>query len=847
MPVQVQGPDGNTYQFPDGTDKAGAIAYFKKKGIGVKAADPAPRSAIKPEDRTVGNYASETVRGVGRGLKNDVMGLYETVRHPKKTVADMAQQLSEAQRASEREYNDLQGQGEVTRNIASMLAFAENAPIIGGMVQHAEQGGTKPGSPESVGAAAEGITTLEAPKVAAGAIALAPRAARAVTGTGPRAMRDLVKDTRKLNGQDAEGVAEYNAKEVAKAAEANRVAAEKHLNDTQEALHETRGRELKHERDVKAAKDAAAEANRVAAEKHLSETLDALHQTQGNELAHQQALKAAQAAAQEAQRALDAEHSEAVQKSLQETREREDLYQQELSKAKAEGADAYRKKLAEVEQKRAKAEQAYRQEIRQYLAKKHKLQSDWAAAQEKFKGDSAKQGKIAPTQDKLTKAGRELQAQIETARNNALKEGNSKYTAVNEKLNPMPADMEAIHGLYYEAAESIGEAQAEPALLKRLGTSLQNSGELTYRDLQSLYSELGKELSKGSLPGTTYHAYDLLHEGIGKDMQRIADAQGQGAQLTAARNYWRRMKQAFGKPYNPTDAANVTLEKATGQGAVEEQANRVRLLGSFDPSIPQTVEHIGNIRKGLEALPNTTSEQARLRGLVDARKPLGPAPRRPEAIPNPEPTLTKEVSPPARVEIPDRPEQVQPKMPKQPERVPVPDRPGTVEAKMPDPYERVAPPDRPKEILPGPKRLAVPKKIGPQEVQAAKAESLQKRTDLVRHKALWIAAGPPIYALVDLLRGEIPNVGKVAGVSAGIGTLGIAIDRVMENPKVVDFLTKATERDVAAIPEDLRGDFPQIVQQAQKRGIKVSPALLAVPAALAPRQHPTDAWQGIQP
>lgn len=34
MPVKVQGPDGQTYQFPDGTDKTSAISYFRKKGIG---------------------------------------------------------------------------------------------------------------------------------------------------------------------------------------------------------------------------------------------------------------------------------------------------------------------------------------------------------------------------------------------------------------------------------------------------------------------------------------------------------------------------------------------------------------------------------------------------------------------------------------------------------------------------------------------------------------------------------------------------------------------------------------------------------------------------------------------
>lgn len=40
MPVKVTGPDQREYQFPDGTDKAAAIAYFKKKGIGATAPEP---------------------------------------------------------------------------------------------------------------------------------------------------------------------------------------------------------------------------------------------------------------------------------------------------------------------------------------------------------------------------------------------------------------------------------------------------------------------------------------------------------------------------------------------------------------------------------------------------------------------------------------------------------------------------------------------------------------------------------------------------------------------------------------------------------------------------------------
>ncbi len=36
-PVTVQGPDGKIYQFPEGTDKAAAIRYFKRRSIGIEA------------------------------------------------------------------------------------------------------------------------------------------------------------------------------------------------------------------------------------------------------------------------------------------------------------------------------------------------------------------------------------------------------------------------------------------------------------------------------------------------------------------------------------------------------------------------------------------------------------------------------------------------------------------------------------------------------------------------------------------------------------------------------------------------------------------------------------------
>lgn len=71
MPVTVKGPDGNDYQFPDGTDKVAAIAYFKKKGIGVKQSAQNPSSeAIQsflglPKDQQAAVFKAADVRTKG--------------------------------------------------------------------------------------------------------------------------------------------------------------------------------------------------------------------------------------------------------------------------------------------------------------------------------------------------------------------------------------------------------------------------------------------------------------------------------------------------------------------------------------------------------------------------------------------------------------------------------------------------------------------------------------------------------------------------------------------------------------------------------------------------------------
>ena len=237
----------------------------------------------------------------------------------------------------------------------------------------------------------------------------------------------------------------------------------------------------------------------------------------------------------------------------------------EAQKAATESADEYanaiKQKTGEIAADQSeKSKAAKAKGIEQERTHQKSVEETKAAN----KAAIREQEKIAPTKEKLQKSVQEMQAQVETARNNALKEGNKKYSAVNAALNHISADPEFMQGALADSLEAIKGTSTEPTILKDMMRKSERGEVATYEDLQGYYSELGTELSKGNVPGDLYHAYDTIHEAIGDEMQRIADANGQGPQLKAARDYWRRMKQAFGKQYNPTDTGNAVLRNTAG-------------------------------------------------------------------------------------------------------------------------------------------------------------------------------------------------------------------------------------------------------------------------------------------
>lgn len=615
--------------------KPGGAQIDPATGERVKQQSAAPAPRLNPEARTVKNYASEIAQGAGRGVVNDVKGLYQTVRHPIDTATGIVKQGAQAVKAAGQEYRDNAAAPMTQRLAASALRGAEEAPVIGGMVQKAEQGGTELASPEAAGAAAEGIASFAAPEVAGRAIALAPRAVDAISGTSPRAIRGLVKDTK------AENVS---------------------------------------------------------------------------------AVDKAEAATEKDRAKVDADNAKIEADRAQEVKEHH-----EKTKA-AQRADEVKAGVA---------------------SRKTALETGVNKLSDKFQTD------------------------LKATRDKAAAEADAKYQALDTALGEKIIESKTLMGHLEEASEKFKGSNTEPTIFKDIKKNVEGSDSIPYSDLQGYYSEIGAELKKGTLPGDVYTAYNTLQDAIGGEMQKIADQNGMGAQLTDARTSWRNLKQTFYDPKSP-------LRKALD---AKEPGAAARAIAGKD-------------RTGIEAIAKYDPDLAKRANAMRTFHEEAAATHPSAAPPKPKPTLG-------------------------PKKEPLP---------YPDP------------------RTASIKRIGEEDVQGAKAEALQKRADKIRNIGTSSAIWPAIIAMREVFSGGAPHLAEAGGEMVAGPIIGHSIANILEKPAVVNFLTKATARDIAAIPEDLRGDFPRIVQQAQKQGIKVAPILQRTfqgAAVLGPRKF--DVETGTQP
>jgi hypothetical protein len=244
----------------------------------------------------------------------------------------------------------------------------------------------------------------------------------------------------------------------------------------------------------------------------------------------------------------------------------------------------------------------------------------------------------------------EMDVRTERAAHDSLKKAEEMFKPLRDKLGTFDADHEVINNAVAEAVKKVGVAHPATSLLKDLAASIKGEtigkdlnipteGETAYKnpnfsfaDEQAFYSRLGREFSSGTLPGDIYNAYKVLQDKIGKDMQRIADAQGKGKELAAARDYWKRQRQAFGKS---SDANTSRAEKEIAEDNpdyTKEQIRdfRRRLLGFFDPEIPKLASEIDEANAKLKA---PASEK--VKPVPEAPRPVEVNPPETKPVPKP--------------------------------------------------------------------------------------------------------------------------------------------------------------------------------------------------------------------
>jgi hypothetical protein len=194
---------------------------------------------------------------------------------------------------------------------------------------------------------------------------------------------------------------------------------------------------------------------------------------------------------------------------------------------------------------------------------------------------------------------------LSTLRDNVQGKANQMFGDLNAKLDPVEADPSFLPTALESAAEKIKGSNTEPTILRDMEKRLNNTGEpLTYRDLQGYYSELGRELSKGTLPGDVYHAYDTLQEAVSGEMQRIADANGVGDALTSARQYYRQMKQTFFDPKSPVTKALNTTEAGQAVKALQgKDQTGIGAIAQYDPELAKRANAVRGYQAEAKSIP----------------------------------------------------------------------------------------------------------------------------------------------------------------------------------------------------------------------------------------------------
>lgn len=355
-----------------------------------------------------------------------------------------------------------------------------------------------------------------------------------------------------------------------------------------------------------------------------------------------------------------------------------------------------------------------------------------------------------------------------------LKGSNESIKIFRDILAKAPEEAEPA-SIEYQGAQ-IPQGHPLYDVLREQNPAAEGAPPATFGDLQGYYSELGEKLAGGNLPGDVYQAMRSLQTNIGDMMQKMANQSGVGAKFRTTQNLHRDYMQTFRESAGPNHSGSPLAQS----------------LDAADPSYairpltaPETAARVRNMLARFDPGTNGIGGAGPLydnfRNLSQQYEATGQI--KPVKVPTNAPT------PPTPKPLPKAP-------------------------------------------------VSEVQKIGPEDIQAAKAARIQKQADRISDASIpgHVASAMAGYALIhNLLHG---NLGGIAESIAARGAFGIAqqgLARALESPRVVEWLSKPSPADLeqlARLPDAQRtvsiNQLRGLVQQAQARHVPVSAKLLGI-------------------
>ncbi len=558
----------------------------------------------------------------------------------------------------------------------------------------------------------------------------------AMSKTGPLELRKMAQETVKKNADAAKLAADQNAE-----------AAKKHLIDTKEAVEETKGRELSHEQRVRTVDEEA----RV---KYATARLEVAKKNKEALIKH----------------AADVDEVQRDNQAVLRDEQKRVETQQKLTAASQELEQ-------KVEKARVKAK-----------ADDDKAWADWRT-------------KIGTTEA----PSNEIVDQINASKSTMDPEDVAEFRKVLKETKPAAAEAGEVQetkdsiaknqgaGSYAEASPTVKAAIDD--IVKRIGLDPDEMPDVKAVSAPRLHvwkTQLEYAV-RNATRGNVRYAIGQVLDKVRDTESKLSEEAGAGAELEKARKLHGPYKDTFvNSPNEPLTVASKAVSETSPEYAKEKaRANRLKMLGEYDATIPTTAEHIDNLREGLTALPNEGP-------LRDKLKPLPPPPQlQPE--PTPPVPARQTIEPPFRAEHPDRPEEV------------VPER----------------------------------KTLTREELETRFKENLRKSAENLREISVRRAIYSSLSAIPTMILSTLlghPGYAIAELVAAPTLVLGggSKLAGLLERPAVVNWLTEVTPQKISAIrdfPPAERAVIDQnlrdLVQAAQKKGIRVSPALTAFAASAA--------------